>query len=367
MRPVGLYVHFPFCDGKCPYCDFYSSSEDEKTKTEYANAVVKKIAFEKEENGFLFDSVYFGGGTPSVMRGNDLKRIAEAALSNQDKDVLREFTVECNPSSASAELFDTLASCGVNRISMGLQSAVDGERRALGRRADAGTVSKRIKEAFSAGISNISLDLMLGIPGQTRETLKASVDFCAESGAKHISAYMLKIEEGTPFYEMGDKLVLPGEDETCDLYNEACEELEKSGFRQYEISNFALPGFESFHNLKYWNDEEYLGVGASAHSFIGGKRSYYPRDTAGFIGGTEPVQDGEGGGENEYVMLRLRLCDGLTEEGMKRRFGHAIPEKMRKAAERFTSYGLAVSDERGIRFTRKGFLVSNSLIAEIIG
>ena len=197
---------------------------------------------------------------------------------------------------------------------MGLQSAVDIERKALGRRGGCDDIKRAIERAKKAGIDNISLDLMLGIPNQTEESLKKSIEFCEKSGAKHVSAYILKIEESTPFYRIKDSLALPDEDETCDLYLYAVSELEKSGFYQYEISNFSQEGFESRHNLKYWHCEEYLGIGASAHSFVDGKRFYYERSIDSFISGQPPVNDGFGGDEEEYIMLALRLSEGLIFE-----------------------------------------------------
>lgn len=188
-----------------------------------------------------------------------------------------------------------------------------------------------VRLAGAAGIQNLSLDLMLGIPGQTAESLRRSIDFCTQAGVCHISAYLLKIEEGTPFAQRRASLVLPNEDTVCDLYEQACEELEAAGFQQYEISNFARHGFESRHNLKYWNAEEYLGLGASAHSFLGGKRFFYPRDRNAFLRGEGPIQDGEGGSFEEYAMLRMRLADGLIESLARQRYGCGIPPTCGKA------------------------------------
>lgn len=167
--------------------------------------------------------------------------------------------------------------------------------------------------------------------GQTAESLRRSIDFCTQAGVCHISAYLLKIEEGTPFAQRRASLVLPNEDTVCDLYEQACEELEAAGFQQYEISNFARHGFESRHNLKYWNAEEYLGLGASAHSFLGGKRFFYPRDRNAFLRGEGPIQDGEGGSFEEYAMLRMRLADGLIESLARQRYGCGIPPTCGKA------------------------------------
>lgn len=171
---------------------------------------------------------------------------------------------------------------------------------------------------------------------------------------------------GHALFERRGELTLPDEDKTCELYLTACEELEKRGFMQYEISNFAKRGCESRHNLKYWNCEEYLGIGPSAHSFIGGGRFFFPRDTESFIANCEPVSDGEGGGFEEYLMLRLRLCEGLIFSEVKERFGHGVPENIIEKCERFSRAGLTVCDGEHIALTRRGFLVSNAVIAELM-
>ena len=359
MEPIGLYVHFPFCAGKCPYCDFYSAPADGAAMDAYADAVIDRIRA-RQQTGERYDTVYFGGGTPSLM-GRRLVRIAEAL----QKEPIREFTVECNPSRVEDGLFPALREAGVNRISMGLQSAVDAERRALGRTADAALVRHRVEEAKAAGFRKISLDLMLGVPGQTPDSLRTSLDFCRDAGVTHVSAYILKIEENTPFYGMRDRLALPDEDEVCELYLRACETLEDCGFMQYEISNFAKPGFESLHNLKYWNDEPYVGIGPAAHSFVGGKRFFYPRDTQAFLSGALPVPDGDGGDFAEYAMLRLRLSEGLTEQGTRERFGFSVPQPVYRRAEHIPPRYLS-TDADGVRLTREGFLVSNAIIAELL-
>ena len=359
MEPVGLYIHFPFCAAKCPYCDFYSASGTASAMDAYTDAVIKAVRA-WQNKGVHFDTVYFGGGTPSLL-DTRLVRIARVLRD----EPIREFTVECNPSRVSDGLFDALCEAGVNRISMGLQSAVDGERRALGRTADAETVLRRVRQAQAAGFANISLDLMLGIPGQTADSLLRSIDFCRAAGVTHVSAYMLKIEPDTPFARMRDTLDLPDEDTVCKLYLQTIDTLAKAGFAQYEISNFAKRGYEGRHNLKYWNDEEYVGIGPAAHSFVYGKRSCYPRDTASFLRGDPPIPDGDGGDFAEYAMLRLRLTAGLTHEGTQARFGYPIPRAVLRRAESIPSRYLIV-DGQGMHLTPDGFLLSNSIIAELL-
>ncbi|MBQ8015763.1 MAG: coproporphyrinogen III oxidase, partial [Clostridia bacterium] len=227
-------------------------------------------------------------------------------------------------------------------------------------------VERAIKRAKNAGINNISLDLMLGIPNQTAESLKKSIEFCKNSGAVHVSAYILKIEEGTPFFKRKESLILSDEDETCDLYLTAVSELEKAGFGQYEISNFSKKGFESRHNLRYWRCEEYLGLGASAHSFVNGKRFYYERSIDGFISGNLPVDDGDGGDEEEYIMLALRLTEGLIFSEYEKRFGSAVPQKLIDKAKELENHGLVKVGRNNVSLTVDGFLISNSVICSLI-
>ncbi len=362
MKPIGLYIHIPFCNGKCPYCDFYSVNPENKKVTDYVDAICHEIA---KADG-IYDTVYFGGGTPSLIGSDNIAKIMRHIRRTSDC----EATLECNPSDTGAINssfdFSVVARSGINRISMGLQSADDTERKILGRRGGCEEVKRAVEMAKKAGIDNISLDLMLGIPNQTEKSLEKSVEFCQNSGARHVSAYILKIEEGTPFFRIKKALSLPDEDETCDLYLSAVEMLGKAGFYQYEISNFSEKGYESRHNLKYWHCEEYLGLGASAHSFVNGKRFYYERSIDRFIEGMPPVDDGFGGDEEEYLMLALRLSEGLIFKNYEKRFGKPVSESIIKKARELEKHGLVKLDKDSVSLTVRGFLVSNSVICSLI-
>lgn len=364
-EPIGLYIHVPFCDGKCPYCDFYSLPADEETMNRYTERVAEAMeAFAREENRPA-DTLYFGGGTPSLLGGKRLGSLigkARGCFGLQNAEI----TAEANPTPDLSGFFQELRAAGANRLSIGLQSASEDELRLLGRRHTVKEAEKAVRDAQKAGFENISLDLMLAIQKQTPESLKRSVAFCADAGIQHISAYLLKVEPNTVYGHKKDALVLPDEGAAADLYLLACEELEKHGFHQYEISNFAKPGFEGRHNLKYWHCREYLGIGPAAHSFLNGKRFYYNRSLKGFLAGDAPVQDGEGGGFEEYAMLALRLTEGLTDESCRARFGFGIPERILRAAKLYEKGGLTVCGEKGFHFTPKGFLVSNLLTSEIL-
>lgn len=362
QNPIGLYLHIPFCNGKCPYCDFYSVAPRKGVTDSYVAALCRQI--DKENR--IYDTVYFGGGTPSLLGADNVALI----LSHIKRTPGCEVTLECNPSDTGGinSVFDfgKAAKGGVNRISLGLQSADDTERKALGRRGGCDDVARAIAKAKAAGIENISLDLMLGIPNQTKESLLKSIEFCKNSGATHVSAYILKIEEGTFFHKKRESLTLPDEDETTELYLAAVDALEEAGFAQYEISNFAKSGYESRHNLKYWRCEEYLGIGAAAHSFADGKRFYYERSIDDFIVGKPPVDDGFGGDEEEYIMLALRLTEGLVFEKFEKRYGKKIPESIVQKAEFLQKHGIVTVDGKRLALTKQGFLLSNSVICELL-
>lgn len=368
---AGLYIHIPFCVQKCPYCDFYSLPPLDDIVQRYIATVIREATAARHKYAAEFDTLYIGGGTPSVLGADDLAQLVSTLRGVFGIDAQAEVTVELNPSDVGDEhkefAFSLLAAAGINRLSLGLQSASDDERRQLGRRGLAADTARAARRAREAGIADISFDLMLGIPGQTNDTLRRSVEFCEENGATHVSAYMLKIEEGTPFAAREHSLNLPPEDEVCALYHAACDALETAGYKQYEISNFALDGYRSRHNLKYWHTLDYLGIGPGAHSFFNGRRFYYPRDIEAFIAGTPPQADGSGGDFAEFAMLALRLTDGLENAAVNARFGADIPAAMRQKAVAFAANNLLIIDERGIRLTREGFLFSNAIIAALLG
>ncbi len=365
MKNIGLYLHIPFCRSKCPYCDFYSFSGKDSEKDEYTKVLNERILSSISTLHCKGDTLYFGGGTPSVLGADNLAALVNTCKSGFLTDDA-EITVECNPHGLSENFFKTLYDCGVNRISMGLQSAVDSERRILGRLSDRNLVESAVKTAQKTGFDNITLDVMLGIPNQTESSLQETLDFCLSLGVPHISAYMLKLEENTHFYKNQHKYNFPDDDLTADLYLQMCETLESNGIMQYEISNFAKSGFESRHNLKYWHCEEYLGLGPSAHSFLDGKRFYFDRDFNAFMNGNSPVPDGFGGDFTEYAMLNLRLVEGLREDKVFERFHHTIPKELYEKSKIFIDNGYMISNENGLALTRNGFLMSNTILSKIL-
>ena len=369
MKNIGLYLHIPFCKSKCPYCDFYSFSGKDTQKDEYTRVLNDKILLSistlQNDSGCKADTLYIGGGTPSVLGAKNLATLVNSCNSGFLTDNA-EITVECNPYELDEDFFKILYDCGVNRISLGLQSAVDSERRILGRLSDRNQVEKAVKTAQKVGFHNITLDVMLGVPNQTEQSLDETLDFCISLGVPHISAYMLKLEENTHFYKNQHKYNFPDDDLTADLYLQMCEALENQGIMQYEISNFAKKGFESRHNLKYWHCEEYLGLGPSAHSFLDGKRFYFDRDFQSFMNGNSPIDDGFGGDFTEYAMLNLRLVEGLNESKLLGRFGHKVPQELYKKSQIFIDNEYMTENNNGLSLTRKGFLMSNTILSEIL-
>lgn len=369
MACEALYLHVPFCRGKCPYCDFYSVPYTEELAEQYTQAVCRALQRLPYPLGAL-DTVYFGGGTPSLLGGERIGRILEAAGRYGIRPEA-EITVECNPGTVTEQGFIQMRAAGVNRLSLGLQSADDGLLQLLGRGHDTQGAAYAAALARKAGFEHLSFDLMLALPGQTEEQIIRAVRFCRAQGAEHVSAYLLKIEEGTPFSENGILNRCPDEDGQADQYLFAVRALESHGFFQYEISNFAREGKFARHNYKYWNCEEYLGIGPSAHSFCGGARFHFPRELDGFLRADDAyalcINDGPGGGPDEYIMLRLRLSQGIVWDELETRFpGRGLRQELTKAAALLHGTGLVETDGKGIRLTTKGMLVSNSVIALLL-
>lgn len=356
MNNIGLYIHVPFCRRKCSYCDFYSLSGIEELTDKYTDAVVRNL----KGCGHSFDTVYFGGGTPSLLTGRQIHRILSAAdiCSNA------EISAECNPDSASPEKLADFFRAGINRISLGIQSLDDRELKLLGRLHDSTKALTAVENARKVGFENISADLMLGIPYQNEDVILNNIKSLAAVGVDHISAYMLKIESGTPLSAQTELISACADDDTAaDYYELAISAMSEFGYAQYEISNFAQKGYECRHNLKYWRCQDYLGVGPSAHSCINGVRSAVPTDIYGFMADEKQKQeitDDNACTEKEKIMLGLRLSEGIDVSGM------AMEKQLLCKAISFTSSGLVSVNGNTISLTPKGFLVSNEIICRLI-
>lgn len=361
---MGLYIHIPFCLKKCPYCDFYSITNID-LQERYIDKVCYYIDRWYAKTNQKADTLYFGGGTPSIIKAQLLEKVVNKVKSTFLLDKA-EITLEVNPATANEQDFYDYFNTGINRVSIGMQSANDNELKLLGRMHKNDDTIKAVYRAKKAGFNNISLDLMLGIPYQDETSLKKSIDQCAELDVQHVSAYMLKLEEGTLFYNNPPKGIAD-EDYMCDLYLLTCDLLSKYGFNQYEISNWSKKGYESKHNLKYWDCCEYLGIGPGAHSFINGRRMYYERNIDKFLDNMDVKDDGVGGDKEEYLMLRLRLNEGIKNKLWQDRFNENIPKEYLQRALQLSKNGLVNINDNGFSLTSKGMLVSNSVISYITG
>lgn len=376
MNPaLGLYIHIPFCRSKCAYCDFYSLSGQEKHMDDYQRALLSHLAESAPTAGsYRVDTVYFGGGTPSFYGEKRLKELLKhiKKLYRVDKDA--EITMEANPDSVDEKMLKRLRRAGFNRISLGVQSADDAQLSSIGRPHTFRQACQAVEWARKAGFENLSLDLIYGLPGQTAESWQNTVEQVLALSPDHISAYGLKVEEGTPlFLRVQNGEQIPDDDAQADCYLWTVERLAQAGYVQYEISNFARKGLLSRHNLKYWMTHPYMGFGPGAHSDFGGRRYSFLRDLNGYIKGVleggsvvdEDEQIPERERSGEYLMLRLRTTHGIEEWEYRREYFMnftPIEEKLKE----FEQVGLVCRNEKRWRLTPKGFLLSNHIISTLL-
>ncbi|MBO7274223.1 MAG: radical SAM family heme chaperone HemW, partial [Clostridia bacterium] len=367
-----LYVHIPFCRSKCLYCDFCSCPrQNEEKMVEYVSALFRDL---KEHapacRAYTVDTVFLGGGTPTTLPAYLLKGLMEEIYKYYNVAPNAEITAECNPITGQRELFARMRAAGINRLSIGLQSAHEKELKALGRLHSFDTFATCFADARAAGFDNISVDVMSGIPYQTPESRKETLQKVLALGPEHISSYDLIIEAGTPFARKRATLSLPDEEAARQMYLEGIAFLAENGYTQYEISNFAKPGFESRHNLKYWNCAEYLGFGVAAYSDFGGVRFGNSRDMEAYIAGLDITEEKETPDKeervDEYVMLRFRLCEGVDVRTFEERFGISFEETYGKKLIPFVSEGLVCKKEGRYFLLPKGMLVSNMILSEIL-
>ena len=378
-RRLGLYLHIPFCKSKCAYCDFYSFVPgDDGVCERYVHALIKHMeTYKKSCDGYAPDTVFIGGGTPTALPIDLLIELIRAVKRNFALSKGVEFTVEANPATVSYKDMKRLRRAGVNRLSMGLQSADNYELAALSRLHRRQDFEEAFRDARSAKIGNINVDIMYGIPGQTVASVMKTLNYVTRLGPEHISFYNLKIEPGTPFWQMKDRLELPGEDAEYEMYMRGVAFLESRGYRQYEISNFAKPGYQCMHNIKYWNCDEYLGLGAAAHSFFNGNRFSFCRDAQRYMraleepeadiritDSTEQIMTKERVGE--YVMLRMRLKDGISEREFFRLFGKDFGSMYGRYLEKYVSGGFVERNGDRWSFTPRGMFVSNYILSDIL-
>lgn len=412
--PLGLYLHIPYCRAKCRYCDFYSRGGSREVPEGYVDALIAALRREPDGGelptslpagaeaelpagrpglagetgpagesapapvpaapapasaplpsrlapGQRPDTVYFGGGTPGLLRPQQVARILAAA----DPLPGAEITIEANPDGLTPTLLAGWRAAGVNRLSLGVQTADDASLARLGRRHTAADSRAALAMARAAGFENLCGDIMLALPGYTADEFDRTLALFVEGGACHISAYLLQLEPGTAFAAR-PPAGLPDADAAAEQYLYAVRQLEAAGYAQYEISNFARPGREGRHNLIYWDCGDYLGLGPAAHSCMAGRRFYWPADTAGFVSGTaRPVPDGGCTGE-DFVMLQLRLRRGLSLAALKTRYEMEFSQQKIQFAERCRAAGYAEFDGATLRLPPRGMLIQNSILCELL-
>ena len=373
---LGIYIHIPFCRSKCDYCDVYSLAGREDRMDAYQKALLAHIGETAPlAQGIPVDTIYFGGGTPSFYGDKRLRELLGAIQKQFQVEKNAEITLEANPDSVDLKSLRRLRKAGFNRISLGMQSACPEELADIHRPHSARQVDEAVAAAKKARFRNLSLDLIYGLPGQTMDSWKATVEHALSLIPQHLSCYGLKVEEGTPLAARAAAgEVLPDDDTQADMYLWTVGRLQRAGLPQYEISNFAKPGYESRHNLRYWLTKPYIGFGPGAHSDFGGRRYSFVRDLDRYIdgvlrGGTiidseELIPQRERGGE--YLMLRLRTARGIEEwEYRGTYFMDFAP--LERRLEEFQAQGWARKTEEGRwRLTPRGFLVSNQLIGDLL-
>lgn len=363
---TGIYIHVPFCIRKCPYCKFCSKPLRPADIPDFTAAVMRNLSVLGERN-IDADTVYFGGGTPSLLPPEAVEDILSAVRANVHL-LDPEITLEANPSSVTREKLIGWRQAGVNRLSFGVQSADDEELRFLGRLHDFARAEKAVRTAHEVGFGNISCDLMLGLKGQDRGSLDRTIDRMLALPISHLSAYMLAVEEGTAFDSDAVRASLPDDDTVSDLYLRLCERMRAAGFERYEISNWAKDGRRSRHNMKYWTLEPYIGIGPSAHSDFGGRRYFCPDDIGGFI--RAGIQRNETEDDcpdrlREYIMLGLRISDGITKERLAELGNEEFAETVFERAAELEKAGLVTVQDGRIALTDEGALVSNAVILRL--
>lgn len=367
-RRVGIYVHFPFCRRRCVYCDFFSTANS-GAQAAYIGELKREIRLFSERAGknVVADTVYFGGGTPSAVSFSDLKSVADA-ITDSFKCDIKEFTVEVNP--CSAEDSERYREFGATRLSFGVQSLRNDVLGFLGRLHDRDGALKALERAKNAGY-RVSADLMLGIPRETSGDIRSFITEIAPL-VEHVSAYILKVEDGTELSKRvkEGEVSMPSDEEVETDYFSASACLREEGFARYEISNFAKRGRESLHNLKYWRGEEYLGFGASAHSFFGGKRYFNPPDLKSYTAGEHSGNYRETAeepstltAEEEYIMLRTRLSAGVNLEDFKRKFGSDLLEVYGEKIDRLKDF-LEINCG-ALRIKPDKILLQNAILSEL--
>lgn len=365
-----IYIHIPFCIRKCIYCDFLSVRYDDNIAGEYITSLINEFSLRKELAGEI-RTIYIGGGTPTTLSAHELTRLIQGLRTSFTVSPDAEITIEANPGTIDKEKVAVLADAGVNRFSLGIQSFIDRELQLLGRVHNSDDAVRAIEIMRYSGVRNLSIDLIYGIPGQTMREWSYALSKTLDLSPEHISAYELTPEEGTPLFDSikDGSLQKPDEDIILRMYYHAIDALTASGYKHYEISNFARPGFECRHNLNYWDRGQYIGLGAGAHSFIGDRRSKNTSDINRYINelktGKLSIEDEtEISCEDaikEFIFLGIRKTGGLNIKGFRDDLGIDLLD----ISDKLIHDGMLISDGNYLRLTQKGIVVSNTVIIQM--
>ena len=380
MKTLGLYLHIPFCLSKCKYCDFYSIPvASEALKDKYVQALISHMEeYSIQSKEFVVNSIFFGGGTPSLLNEVQIKLLMKKIKSLFRVSKNCEISMEINPGTVDYLKLKMLKKVGINRLSLGMQSFENKDLEICSRAHNADDSFKCITEAQRVGFRNISIDLMYGIPGQTLQNVVDNINTAIALDIQHISLYGLKVEPGTPFWFDRHTLPFPDEEEERSMYFTSVGLLSKAGFSQYEISNFAKKGYRCSHNLKYWNCDEYIGLGPGAHSYFAGKRFSFKKDINLYVDSFDPekkvseqlldeyIDIPYPSRVAEYVMLRFRLSSGISLAAFKKRFGRDFDEIYYDRIAPFLQSGHIIKTSRGYAFTPEGMYVSNYILSRIV-
>ncbi|MDQ2683405.1 MAG: radical SAM family heme chaperone HemW [Chloroflexota bacterium] len=379
--PIGVYIHVPFCAHICPYCDFNTYAGQTELIPAYVDAVRRDIELSARLTGRrAVSSIFFGGGTPTLLAASQIEALYQCILDWYDAAADAEVTVEANPNGLTADYLSGLRGAGVNRLSIGLQTTDRRGLRRLGRLHEAADAESAVRAAVAAGFQRISLDLIFGWPGQELESLAADIDRVlswADGAVDHLSLYSLIVEPGTPMADAVQRgiITVPNEDETADLYELAMERLAEAGWEHYEVSNWSRwSDGGSAHNILYWRNGEYLGLGAGAHGRIGTTRTMrhlLPATYIGSVDAGDPVSNAdeidEATARGETMMLGLRLLrEGVTHAEFEARHGVRLLDHFGEVIARHNAIGLLELDDRGVRLTRRGLLLANDVCADYL-
>lgn len=363
----GLYIHIPFCASKCAYCDFFSSSSKSQQQFEaYADALINEWNFRKGSISDIVETIYFGGGTPSLMPSSTLDRV----IDNIPTSDSIETTLEANPEQLTPDFVEWFNKSKFNRISVGIQSLNDVELNIVGRNHDSSIGRDALQTLRD--FSNYSVDIIYGLPGQTLDSLERTIDGVLRFKPPHMSAYMLSYEQGTRLYAMlqSGKVRIQSDETLCQMYELVCTKLRTEGYEHYEISNFAQPGYRAIHNSNYWLDKPYLGLGAGAHSYIGGKRHQNQNNIKSYINGKgimSALEEAETLDNliNDHIMIALRTSEGINQKRFVAAFGEKQWGDLITRVSRYETSGSIVRNESGFAISEKSWLISDSIIASL--